>query len=354
MKHEILRFEAVSFSDLPGWEQDDHAAALQAFLKSSSNFVKGQSKDPLALLCREAEANAGHSVKARVFFETHFKPHRVVHQEPHGLVTGYYEPVLPGSRVREGQFQIPVYRRPPDLMNVVDDSLRASAGENLTHARRLADGTLVPYPTRQEIESGALAGQGFELMYLADPVDTFFMHVQGSGMIELPDGSCVRLSYDGKNGHPYTSIGRHLIETGVFKAENVTLDALVDWLRANPEKAREVMWKNASFVFFRELTGEEAYSPLGANEIPLTPGRSLAVDASIHTLGTPVYVVAPTLTHTDGGKSFQRLMIAQDVGSAIRGPERGDIFFGTGSEAGRQAGMTKHPANFFVLLPRYG
>lgn len=356
MTQENLLFEAVSFRDLPGWEQDDHAAALQAFLKSSSHFSKSKVKSgnsgEVALLRGEAKAKAEHPAEARAFFETHFTPHRIIHRGAHGLVTGYYEPVLPGSRVRGGQFQTPVYRRPPDLVNVIDDSLRASAGENLTHARRLADGHLVPYPTRQEIESGALAGQGLELLYLADPVDAFFMHIQGSGMIELPDGSRVRLSYDGKNGHPYTSIGRHLIELGVFKADDVTLDALVEWLRADPERAHEVMWKNASFVFFRELIGEEAHSPLGTKDIPLTPGRSLAVDASIHALGTPIYVVAPGLTHADGGKPFQRLMIAQDVGSAIRGPERGDIFFGTGDEAGRQAGITKHPAIFFVLLPR--
>ena len=351
-----VRFDPVSFDDLPGWEQDDQTAALRAFLKSCGRLSTDQSErlSSLADICREAAVVASGRAEARAFFEAHFTPHRVVHRGARGLVTGYYEPILPGSRIREGSFQTPVYRRPPDLVNLMDEAMRASAGEGLTHARRLEDGSLAPYPTRQEIESGALAGRGLELLYLADPVDAFFMHIQGSGLIELTDGSTVRLSYDGKNGYPYTSIGRFLVEAGIFTASDVTLDTLVNWLRADLERAQPVMWQNASFVFFRELAGRETQSPLGADEIPLTPGRSLAVDASVHMLGTPIYVVAPELVHADEGRAFQRLMIAQDVGSAIRGPERGDIFFGTGQEAGRQAGMTKHAASFFVLLPRHG
>lgn len=219
-----------------------------------------------------------------------------------------------------------------------------------THMRRTADG-LEPYATRADIENGALSGQGLEIFWLADAVDAFFLHVQGSGVIALPDGTQTRVAYDGKNGHPYTSIGRYLIDEGLFPADLMTLDALKDWLRANPRLAPGVLQQNRSFVFFRELTGEDAKSPVGVEEIPLTPGRSLAVDTGFHAIGLPVYVVAPTLTHANPPDSFQRLMVAQDVGSAIRGPERGDLYFGTGDEAGRLAGGTKHPGTFYVLLP---
>jgi membrane-bound lytic murein transglycosylase A len=207
----------------------------------------------------------------------------------------------------------------------------------------------VPYPTRRDIEQGALAGQGLELVWLADPVDAFVLHVQGSGTVVVEGGGSIRLTYDGKNGHPYTSIGRVLIDRGDMPAEGLTLDRLIDWLRADPARARELMWQNASFVFFRELTDGEA-GPLGADRTPLTPGRSLAVDASHHVLGLPIFVDAPSLLLD--GRPMQRLMIAQDVGSAIRGPERGDIYVGSGDGAGRRAGAIKHPARFFVLRPR--
>ena len=345
-----VTFEPVEFSDLPGWETDDHAAALQAFLKSKKLIVK--SAPELARELENVESAERRAEEARQFFESLFTPHRVVHGKSHGLLTGYYEPVLQGSRTRQGPYQVPVYRRPPDLVNLVDDSMRGAVGEALTHARVTENGELAPYPTRAEIEAGALEGRGLELLYLADSVDAYFMHVQGSGLVELEDGSSVRLSYDGKNGHPYTSIGRCLVEAGVFTAEEVTLDTLSSWLRADPDRARQVMWQNASYIFFRELTDSEPKSALGVDGVPLTAGRSLAVDAGIHALGLPIYVVAPDLVHTPEGGPFHRLMIAQDVGSAIKGPERGDIFFGTGAEAGRRAGMTRHAGNFFVFLPR--
>jgi membrane-bound lytic murein transglycosylase A len=189
------------------------------------------------------------------------------------------------------------------------------------------------------------------LFYLANPVDKFFMQVQGSGRIKLRDGSMVRVSYDGKNGHPYTSIGRHLIDTGVVDADKMSLEALSAWLKADAERGRKVMELNKSYVFFRELKGEEAKGALGVLHIPLSPGRSLAVDAGFHAIGLPIYVISPTLKHNTWSGGFNRLMVAQDVGSAIKGPERGDIYFGTGDVAGKLAGNTKHPGNLFVLLP---
>lgn len=346
-------YEPAAFSDLAGWETDDHAAALAAFQLSASRLLAkaegGASGLSANLLDVARAASTVAPSDARSFFEGHFKPHRVVHNGPGGLLTGYYEPILQGSKVRTGQFTIPLYRRPADLENLVAESERGAMAHQYTHMRRTASG-LEPYATRADIENGALSGQELEIFWLHDPVDAFFLHVQGSGVIALPDGTSTRLAYDGKNGHPYTSIGRYLIDEGLFPADQMTLDALKDWLRENPALATGVLQQNKSFVFFRELVGAEAGSPVGVEEIPLSPGRSLAVDTGFHAIGSPVYIVAPSLVHATPEGGFKRLMIAQDVGSAIRGPERGDLYFGTGDEAGRLAGNTKHPGIFFVLL----
>lgn len=357
-----LRLVPLRFSDLPGWEADDHLAAFKAFVRSGKAFgrpagvVSGKTKaagEPLIAAIRRAADRAGKITAApgaRAFFEENFVPHRVEHRGAPGLLTGYYEPVLPGSRTKTGPFSIPVYRRPADLVNLVGEAERGALADGLTHARKTAN-SVEPYATRAEIESGALEGQGLELVWLSDPVDTFFMHIQGSGRIRFPDGKTMRITYDGKNGHPYTSIGRHLIDAGLFTAEQMSLDALKVWLSADRERGRSVMQENRSFIFFRELANEED-GPLGALEIPLSSGRSLAVDTGFHAIGTPVFVAAPALKPWGDGAGFARLMIAQDVGSAIRGPERGDIYFGSGPEAGELAGTTKHPGRFFVLLPR--
>jgi membrane-bound lytic murein transglycosylase A len=361
-----VRFEAVSFADLPGWDADDHLTAFKAFRLSCPRLkAAAQAGDragaiaiPPSLLaaCDAADALPDPVTRAtaRAFFEREFIPHRIVHAAKEGLLTGYYEPVLEGSRTKIGRFAMPIYRRPPDLVNLVHEAERGAKAHQLTHARKTATG-IEPYATRAEIEAGALAGHDLELLYLADPIDTFFMHIQGSGRIRLTDGTTVRVHYDGKNGHPYTSIGRYLIDSELLAADQISMSALGRWLRADPERGRHVMHQNASFVFFRELQGEEARGPLGVLSIPLVAGRSLAVDAGTHAIGTPVYVSAPALTHasrTKKGGGFHRLMIAHDVGSAIRGPERGDIYFGSGEKAGRLAGITKHPGRFFVLLPR--
>lgn len=352
--------QPATFADLPGWQNDDHLTAFKTFLKSCDCVIKAADKPAanpaaskaaateLASACRAAqELKAPTKVSAKAFFEEHFVPKRVVHKNPQGMLTGYYEPVLEGARTAQGQFQTPIYRRPPDLVNVVDETERASKSDGLTHLRKTETGT-APFPTRAEIEQGALAGKGLELLYLADPVDVFFMHIQGSGRIKLTDGTTVRINYDGKNGHPYSSIGRYLIDKGLLAADKVSLQYLCKWLRADRERGKQVMWQNQSFIFFRELGDGDG--PLGALKVPLTPGRSLAVDTAYHTLGTPVYVSAPSLKHAKDGR-FNRLMVAQDVGSAIKGPERGDIYFGSGDKAGRLAGTTKHPGNFFVLIP---
>lgn len=355
-----VTFAPARFADLPHWADDDHGAAFAAFLVSSRRLLERArdgltptSPEPLLRVARIAVDSSGTITSrddARVFFEDHFTPHRVLHSEMKGMLTGYYEPLIAGSRAQTDRFAVPVLRRPADLVNLVSESERGAKAEALTHARKTATGT-EPYATREDIETGALAGQGLELVWLEDVVDAFFLHVQGSGLIAFADGTTARITYDGKNGHPYTSVGRYLIDAGLFPADQMSLQALKDWLRVDAARGIAAMRQNKSYVFFRELTGEAARSALGAMEIPLSDHRSLAVDTRFHALGTPVYVVSTALMHAGRDDGFYRLMVAQDVGSAIRGPERGDIYFGTGDEAGRRAGITKHPGNFFVLVP---
>jgi membrane-bound lytic murein transglycosylase A len=343
-----LRLVPISFDRVPGWADDDHAPALRAFRASCAIITASPREAAPGLIAMCARAETAPASAARAFFEANFTAHSIV-DGSRGFLTGYFEPVVRGSRVRTPTFRFPLHRRPPDLVNLVDEAARAGAGTNLTHARRLPDGKTAPYATRAEIESGALDGQGLEIVWLSDPVDRFFMQVQGSGRVRLDDGSTMRLGYDGKTGHPYTSIGRVLIDDGIMRAQDVTLQSLGTWLRANPKRARDVMWRNQSYVFFRDMGA--AGGPVGALGSKLTPGRSLAVDPRYHPLGLPVWVVSETL-RTTGDKPFRRLMVAQDVGSAIKGPQRGDIYFGSGAAAGAKAGRTKHAGQFVVLLPR--
>jgi peptidoglycan lytic transglycosylase A len=365
MKPNAVTFEPMAFSDLPGWDGDDHLAAWKAFLASCRPVLKvgvrpaqpGVAGSPQALLdtCSRALAMAKSKAvrtrsEARQFFEANFQPHKISGGDPRGLLTGYYEPLVKGSRTPNAIYNVPIYRRPPDLVNVVAESERGAKSGSFTHQRRTEKG-LEPYLTRAEIEQGGLAGRGLEILYLKDQVDVFFMQVQGSGRIELPDGEKVRVTYDGKNGYPYTSVGRVLIDDGQLTADEMSLKSLKRWLKSDKDRAKPVMWKNKSYVFFKELSGAQARAPLGVESIPLQPGRSLAVDTSYYAIGTPIYVDAPKIKHATKSGVFRRLMVAQDVGSAIKGTERGDIYFGSGDKAGRLAGITKQPGHLYALLP---
>ena len=367
MKSNSLAYKPVTFADVPDWAADDHLAAFETFRKSceriqasaaarerpaAAGLPKSAPPHPLLVsVCEAAGRIPGKVTKdtARLFFEASFTPHAVSHKGPQGMLTGYYEPIMEGSRTPEGGFQTPIYKRPPDLINLVDEAQRGAVGSAFTHARKTEKG-VEPFATRAQIEQGALKDQGLELLYFADPVDVFFMQIQGSGRVKLTDGTVIRVHYDGKNGHPYSSIGRYLMEKGLLAADKVSMGALAKWLRADPERGKMVMWQNASYVFFRELPND-ARGPLGAQNAPLTAGRSLAVDPGHHALGTPIYVTAAKMSHVVKSGTFNRLMIAQDVGSAIKGPERGDIYFGSGDAAGKLAGVTKHAGKFIVLLP---
>lgn len=362
MKDQAVKLNPVAFADLPGWQNDDHLAAWKTFVRSCPAVLdllksSGPKAPPRALgdICQAAlaQTKAGKVTReaARRFFEINFRPRRVEQAVAPGMLTGYYEPLLKASRTADATFQTPIYKRPSDLVNVVAESERGATTAKFTHMRQ-TEGGLQPYLTRAQIEQGALKGKDLELLYFRDPVDVYFLQVQGSGRIELPDGAKIRITYDGKNGYPYTSIGRELIQAGTFTPDTMSLKALANWLKADRKRAEPVMWKNESYVFFRELSAEDADGPQGALGTALTPGRSLAVDTGYHALGSPIYVSAPSITHASAnGEGFNRLMIAQDVGSAIKGPERGDIFFGSGDKAGRVAGVTKHPGAFYVLEP---
>jgi membrane-bound lytic murein transglycosylase A len=348
-----ISFAPVSFAEVQGWEADDQAAAFQTLLRSCGK-IKPTSASAGACAAARDLASRGPVSRdaARAFFEMYYTPNRILGAPKPGLVTGYYEPEVAGARENSAKFSVPVYGRPDDLVAVTPDETRAkdSAEGTLTSMRKTDDG-LVPYYTREEIDKGALQGRGLELVYLADPVELFFMQVQGSGRVRLPDGSHVRIGYATKNGHPYTSIGKKLLELGEDKPKSLSMQGIKAWLHADPERGKKLMWANKSYVFFRVLDEKEGEDgPIGAQGVALTPGRSLAVDPSFHRLGLPIFVEAPELKD-ERNEPFRRLMIAQDVGSAIRGVERGDLFWGSGDGAGAIAGTTHAPARFIVLLP---
>lgn len=332
-----ISFEPVSYDDVPGWFSDPVGEAL--ILLVAAGLIADHDG--------ETAARNPHD-----YLQTRFVPHRVVHCEPTGLLTGYYEPILKGSRTRSDAYPVPLYRQPDDLVKVHDDASRGHRNGELV-AGRMVDGQLEAYFTRGEIEGGALDGRGLEFVFLADPIDAYFLHIQGSGRVQFEDGSEMPVGFAAKNGLPYTSIGRVLIDAGAIPEAEMSLDRLRHWLEENPERMANVMHRNESFIFFQEHAdaGVPGLGPVGSLGVSLTAGRSLAVDTSFHALGTPIFVTSDAIKH-HGENGFHRLMVAQDVGSAIRGPERGDIFWGTGDEAGKLAGETVHQGNFFVLLPR--
>ncbi len=286
---------------------------------------------------------------ARDFFETYFTPYRVRPQSDRRLVTGYYEPVIEGSRTKTDKFNIPIYR-PPDDLTLIKANAREGLPEDLTAARQTEDG-LKEHFTRKEIEQGALEGLGLELAWIADPVAHYSMQLQGSGRIRFQDGTAVRLGFGGKNGFPYTSIGQEIISRGALEPHEASLARIFEWANANGEEGKELIWSNKSYIFFRVLSEEEgAVGPVGALGTSLTPLRSLAVDPRYHLLGAPVWVAASELKD-DADRPFHRVMIAQDTGSAIRGDVRGDIYWGSGDAAHDFASRTKHDASFTILLP---
>lgn len=359
------RLTRIAFADLDGWPQDRHAEAFAAFRLGCAHAIAepprtralGIDSAALVATCRAALAlpAAPDAAIARRFFERHFDPHLVEPSDGRPFLTGYFEPEVPGSLTRTDRFAVPLYRRPADLVEIDANHRPAAVPPGFAFGRAVASGGIVEYHDRAAIEAGALRDRGLELVWLEHPVDAFFIQVQGSARIRLADGSALRIAYDGKTGHPYTSIGRILVERGVSTAAEMTLDRLRAWIEADPAAGRDLMRQNRSFVFFRPLDGlAPELGAIAAAGVQITPGRSLAVDRTLHTFGTPVWIEADLPLGDDGAlQSFRRLMIAQDTGSAIVGPARGDVFVGLGADAGLRAGRVRHePRRFVVLVPR--
>lgn len=354
-------FIPESFDDLPGWAEDDHLAAFLAFRRSAFQAAKkpyrsgslGVQADSFLPAFADARAcDNATGAWARNFFERHFRPFLVRPDNgSHGFVTGFYEPEARASRTETAEFRFPVYGRPTDLIDI-DDSNRSASMDPSFRFGRLVDGAPGEYFDRGEIESGALAGRGLEIAWLADRVDLFFIHVQGAARLALPGGDTMRITYAAKSGQPFTGIGRVLTDLGEIPLEKVTMQSIRAWLAANPKRLDEILWRNRSFIFFREQPVEDETSgPVAAAKVQLTAGRSIAVDRMLHTFATPFYIDAPKLL-AFGGDGFRRLMIAQDTGTAIVGPARGDLFAGSGPEAGEIAGVIRHEADFHMLVPR--
>lgn len=352
--------EPLAWSDLEGWRDDNHTDAFATFA-ASCRAVIGRARAStdarpilaaLADTCRKALN--GPSRDARAFFEENFRPLRITKLgDRAGFLTGYYEPTVEGSRFPTREFRVPIYRRPSDLLTASGDRSPQKFPNSGGATRRGSDGSLVPYYTRAEIEDGALDGQHLEICWIGDPIDLLFIQIQGSARVRLEDGTTVRINYDGYNGQPYTAVGRLLIERGEVPREQMSMERIRAWMNAHPDEAKALRDENKSYVFFRIIGLSGNDEARGAQGLPLTPGRSIAVDNALHVYGTPFFIQAALpLSQSGGNTAFHRLMIAQDTGSAIIGPARADIFFGAGDEAGKIAGRLRHPAEFTLLVPR--
>jgi membrane-bound lytic murein transglycosylase A len=357
------QLEPIEWSELDGWADDDHAAAFDTFRTSCSPFLSRRAArdsrpiyQALREVCRRAAAAGAlgsDKAKAREFFEENFRPVRIAKLgEKTGLLTGYYEPIVDGSRFPNPEFSAPLYRRPNDLLIGGKKAPKTALPNRASIGRLNGKKKVEPYFDRGAIEKGALDGQRLEIAWIKDHWEAMTIQIQGSARVRLEDGTMVRLNYDAHNGHSYTAVGRILIERGLVAREEMSMDRISQWMARNPDQAREVRGTNKSFVFFR-ITGLNIDTePAGAQGVPLTPGRSIAVDR-IHVYGTPFFIDAELPIDGPRAKTpFRRLMVSQDTGSAIIGPARADLYFGAGREAGRLAGRIRQQGRFVMLLPR--
>ena len=366
--------EPIEWSALKGWSADDHVAAWATFLSSCrallGNRLREGKKRPMSValthVCRQALADGQLTEdQARLFFERNFRPLRITKLgDSAGFLTGYYEPVVDGSRFPTGIFKVPIYRRPPDLVPPLHSAGPGfpNKGQSL---RRTNNGILAPYYDRGEILDGALDGKHLEICWIKNQSDALTIQIQGSAHIRLEDGAILHINYDGHNGYPFVPLSRILIERNIIPRGEMSLDRIREWAHANPQSAEELLRKNRSFMFFRIVGLSDDWRPAGLEEPPrdtqaigaqgisLTAGRSIAVDNAFHVYGTPFFIEADLpLMDEKRGVRFDHLMIAQDTGSAIVGPARADIFWGAGDRAGQLASHVRHPGNFAMLVPR--
>ena len=357
------QYVPVAWSDIAGWTDDDHLLAYKTFRASCRPIAAEQKPpaDPKALgislrdPCHAAKAgDISDGAKARAFFEEHFLPLRISRiGEDEGFVTGYYEPVIDGSRTQTDVYTVPVYRRPSNLF-VRGFKQSASGLPNKGQVfRKIGRRKLVPYYDRAEIEDGAIAGRGLEICWLKDQTDLLFTQIQGSARVRLEDCSTLRINHDAHNGYPYTAVGRILIDRGIIPKDQMSMQKIREWMDQNPDGARELRRQNRSYVFFREVQLSDKDEAVGAQGVPLTPGRSIAVDKALHVYGTPFFIEGELPIESEQSKTpFRRLMIAQDTGSAIVGPARADLYFGAGADAGRVSGRLRHNVRFVILVPK--
>ena len=354
-----VQYTPAAWSALPGWTADPVAAAWPAFVVGCRALLASpKTRSPWKDVCAAGERiDNTDSNAVRAFFATHFSPYRVAadNGDDTGLVTGYYEPLLAGARARSAQFPVALYAPPDDLLTVdlaeLYPELKGKRVRGRVEGRKV-----VPYWPRTELERKPEHLAGKALVYVADPVEAFFLEIQGSGRVELSDGSVIRLNYADQNGHPYRSIGRVLADRGELPLERTSMQGIRAWAQANPEKLRELLDQNPSYVFFRELPAPPAGTldaridgPLGALGVPLLAGRTIAVDPRSIPLGAPVFL-ATTMPLSD--QPLTRLTLAQDTGGAIRGAVRADFFWGFGPEAGREAGRMKQRGRMWLLWPK--
>jgi membrane-bound lytic murein transglycosylase A len=357
-----ISLQTADYDDLPGWSSDDLTEFLPALHKSCTKMLTlpdtramggsgmaGTVKDWRGL-CEQSLALPPQADVIRSFFETNFTPVQVSNNyEESGLFTGYYEASLKGSLTREGPYLVPLYLRPPELVMVDLGRFREELkGQRI--AGKVIAGNLEPYADRAEITNGALNDRELELVWVDSEIDAFFLQIQGSGVVEMNDGSILRVGYAAQNGHPYFAIGRALIDQGEIPQEKMSMQAIRIWLEENPDRVREIMHMNASYVFFRKLEGN---GPVGAQGVELTPERSLAVDRKWMPLGVPVFLKTEVsaVGQEENLMPFRKLLMAQDTGGAIRGPVRGDVFWGYGDRAYEMSGGMKSDGRYWILLP---
>jgi membrane-bound lytic murein transglycosylase A len=339
--------DPIAWSKLQNWEADHHSEAWVGFLKSCQKLTQEQWRE-VCLLAKNSGALS--NTAARKFFESHFEV-RPVYAEgglTEGLITGYYEPLLQGSWEKSEEFRYPLYGVPGDLLIVELSGLYPQLKEMRLRGK-LQGNKIVPYYDRAQLDENQTLLQGSELLWVNSLVDVFFLHVQGSGQIQLGDGSRVAVGYAAQNGHPYRSIGGVLIQMGELEKEDVTLFTIKDWLESNPDRLNEVLSKNPSYIFF-ELRDGESGGPVGSLNVTLTPRRSIAVDRNVIPLGAPVWL--QTTLPNEQASPFNQLMLAQDTGGAIKGNVRADVFWGRGNVAEKMAGLMKQEGKIFVLLPK--
>jgi membrane-bound lytic murein transglycosylase A len=339
--------KAVEFNDLPGWDKDQHA---QAFIALDKGCVRLAKKPGWQGICASAsKLGEPGDEDAKQFFETHFTPHMLRGEKgtTRGMITGYYEPLLHGAMHADERYRYPLYKTPEDMLIVDLGALYPSLKGKRVRGRVVGNKVL-PYYSRAQIESEKMPLSGQELLWVDDRDQLFFLQIQGSGRVQLPDGKIIGAGYANQNGHAYISIGKKLIDMGELKREDVSLFSIKAWLKSNPQRAKALLNENPSYVFF-VLRDKPEFGPTGSLNVPLTAERSLAIDPKFVELGAPIWLSTSYPGKTQ--QPLQKLVMAQDTGGAIKGQLRADLFWGTGEHAENMAGNMKQPGEMFILLP---